>query len=117
MIHAIIIPAAIATAANTAAHAIGIDPEGVLSTLSVPLVPADGPADAEPTHWAACGRIPESARIWLEEHQDQFPGALWWRWDDQRGLVASHDGSDLGKFWDWDNCLTLAGLKRRFVTP
>lgn len=115
MTHAIIVPDAIKDAANFAASQIGVDPEGLLTTLSVPLVPITGPDDAEPTHFACCGQISDSARSWLEANQSLFPGAFWWRWDHENRLVASFDDSDLGKFWDWDNCLSTVGLKRRVV--
>lgn len=115
MIHTIIVPSAIKDAANLAASQIGVDPEGLLTTLSVPLVPEDSPDDAEPMYFACCGQISEPARKWLEANQESFPGAMWWRWDNERRLVASFDGSDLGKFWDWENCLTFAGLKRQIL--
>jgi hypothetical protein len=116
MTHAIIIPDAIRDACNQAAHELAIDPDATLDTLCVPLVPADGPDDAEPTHWGACGQIPEQARLWLSANLGMFPGAFWWRWDNDNRLVASSESGDIGKFWDWDNCLSEVGLKRR-VTP
>lgn len=117
MIHCIIVPNAIRAASNIAAHNLGIDPEGTLNTLSVPLVPTDGPDDATPSHWGCCGKVNEPARQWLQENQDGFPGALWWRWDesDSNRLVASYDSENLGQFWDWDNCLTEAGLKPQIL--
>jgi hypothetical protein len=114
MTHAIIVPDAIRAACNQAAVQLGIDPEGTLTTLSVPLVPAGGPDDAEPTHWGACGMMPEQARAFLAANLSMFPGAMWWRWNPQGGnrLVAAHESDNIGQFWDWDNCLSRAGLKR-----
>jgi hypothetical protein len=113
MTHTIIVPTAIRDACNLAAHQLGIDPAGTLDTLSVPLVPAAGPDDAEPTHWAAHGTIPQAAREYLADNLDQFPGALWWRWDAAGLLVASHDSEDLGQPWDWETSLSAAALKRQ----
>lgn len=115
MTSTIFVPVAMRDTANQAAHQLGIDPEGWLSTLSVPLVPADGPHDAAPSHYGCRGVIPEDARLWLESHQDLFPGAMWWRWGDNKRLLASHDPSSLGQFWDWDNCLASAGLQRQLL--
>jgi len=114
-IHAIIVPIAIVAACNEAAHQLGIDPLGLLNTLSVPLVPVDGPHDAEPTHMACCGRMSDEARQYLEQNQASFPGAMWWRWlpDSTPTLEASHDGENLGQFWSWERCLEVAGLKRQ----
>jgi hypothetical protein len=118
MIHAIIVPEVIRDACNEAAVQLGIDPDGTLNTLCVPLVPTEGPDDGEPTHWGARGIMPEAARDFLASNLDQFPGAMWWRWNDERRLVASHESADLGKFWDWDNCLARAGLKvRKKISP
>jgi hypothetical protein len=113
MIHAIIIPEAIRATCNQAAAELGIDPETTLNTFSVPLVPASGPDDASPTHWAACGVMPKEAREFLAANLTLFPGALWWRWDpqDANRLVAAHEPTDIGKFWDWGNCLHRADLK------
>lgn len=115
MIHALIVPAEIKDACNQAAHELAIDPAETLDTLCVPLVHDDGPDDAEPTHWGACGQIPEQARAWLAANLGMFPGALWWRWDDadSNRLVAAHEPDNIGQFWDWDNCLSRASLKLR----
>jgi hypothetical protein len=115
MIHAIIVPDAIREDCNAAAAQLGIDPEGTLNTLSVPLVPADGPDDAVATHWGARGMMPEEARAYLADNLGLFPGAMWWRWNSADGnrLVAAFEAGDIGKFWDWDNCLNRAGLKVR----
>lgn len=113
MTHAIIVPDSLRAHANLAAHQLGIDQEGLLTTLCVPLVPHTGPDDAEPTHWGACGMMPEAARDYLAGNLDQFPGAMWWRWDpqDNNRLVAAYEPDNIGQFWDWDNCLSRAGLK------
>lgn len=110
MTHSIIVPDSLRDFANQAAVSLGIDPEGTMSTLSVPLVPSDGPDDAEPTHWGACGMMPETAREYLANHLDQFPGAMWWRWDREGNLAASYDGENLGSPWSWETSLTTAGL-------
>lgn len=73
MIHAIIVPADIKDAANAAAFQIGVDPEGLLTTLCVPLVPASDSDDAEPTHFACCGQISETALEWLEAIRNLSP--------------------------------------------
>lgn len=111
MIHVIIVPEDTKDAANLAAHQAGVDPEGMLDTFCVPLVPLDGPDDATPTHWGCCGTISESSRMGLYEVREAFPTAMWWRWDSDRRLLASSEPGDLGKFWDWDNCLAEVGLK------
>lgn len=113
MIHAIIVPTAIRDACNQAAHDLNIDPEGTLNTLCVPLVPADGPDDAEPTHWGAYGQMPEEARVFLAANLAMFPGAKWWRMGNDNRLEASSEPGDLGKFWNWGNCLAELGLKRQ----
>jgi hypothetical protein len=115
MIHALIVPSEIKDACNQAAHELAIDPDATLDTLCVPLVPVDGPDDAEPTHWGACGQIPEEARLWLADNLGMFPGAFWWRWGGNRRLLASSKPGDLGKFWNWNACLTEVGLKVRVV--
>lgn len=117
MTHTIIVPATIRETCNAAAVPLGIDPEGTLDTLTVPLVPADGPDDAEPTHWAACGMIPEAARAYLASNLDQFPGAMWWRWDRHGHLAASHDSGNIGQPWSWETALSATGLKRQINPP
>lgn len=115
MIHTIIVPDSLRTHANQAAHLLGIDPSGTLDTLCVPLVPVDGPEDAAPTHWGACGSIPEAARAYLAANLEQFPGAMWWRWDDSGTLAAAHDSQHIGTPCSWDLSLLTAGVKRRIV--
>lgn len=113
MIHALIVPAAIRDTCNQAAHELGIDPEGTLETLCVPLVPADGSDDAEPTHWGACGQMSEQARLWLAANLGIFAGAMWWRINLDNRLEASSEQGDLGKYWSWQTCLNEVGLKVR----
>lgn len=117
--HVIIVPVAIAANCNQVAAWIGIDPEAMLNTLSVPLVPSAGADAATATHWAASGCMTEEQRSYLESNQEAFPGAMWWRYHDtgpQRSqLVASHDGQHLGEMWSWETCLSHAGLKRQII--
>lgn len=118
--HAIIVPAAIVAACNQAAHAVGIDPACELNTLSCALVPDDGADDVAATHYAASGCITEAQRLALETgfQGGLYPGAMWWRWDDQTGaLLASHDGLHLGEDWGWTQSLAAAGLQVRKISP
>lgn len=115
MIHAIIIPAAIKDSCNQVAVQLGIDPEGTLSTLCVPLVPVDGPDDAEPTHYGACGQMSEIAREYLAANLNRFPGAAWWRWNHAGILMASHNSLDFASVWNWDNCYKKLNLKPRVI--
>lgn len=116
MIRAFIVPDAIRSACNEVSVSIGIDPEGMLNTMCVPLVPVSGSDDAEATHWAACGKINEVAGDWLAENIPSFPGAMWWRWDDEGILVASYDSHNLGEMWGFQNCLEGSNLKRKSIT-
>lgn len=112
---AFILPASIRAPANQLAAQIGIDPEGLLTTVSVPLVPAGGPDDAEPTHYGCCGILSDAQRAQLEAASGSFPGALWWRWHetgpDEGRVVASWDGQRIGEPWGWAQSLDAAGLK------
>jgi hypothetical protein len=92
---------------NQEAVPLGIDPTASLSTFCVPLVPVDGPDDATPTHWGACGAVPDCV------DGSRFTRARWWVWNPKDGnrLVASSESGDIGKFWDWGNCLKEIGLK------
>ena len=119
MIHSIIVPPAIVDAANAAAIQLGIAPPTDLHTLTVPLVPVGDADDAEPTYYGCCGMMPESARQWLETHEDQFPGAIWWRWDNDGLLLATNTSSVIGEPWSWEDGLAYALLKTRtcHLTP
>lgn len=117
--HAILVPVSIVPACNQAAHVVGIDPAGLMTTLSCALVPASGADDAEATHYATCGCISEAQRLALETGFEggQYPGAMWWRWGDQTGtLLASHDGQHLGEAWGWSESMAAAKLKMRKVS-
>lgn len=114
-----IVPVAIVAACNQAAHVVGIDPAETLNTLSYALVPAEGADDAAATHYAASGCITEAQRLALETgfQAGAYPGAMWWRWDDQTGeLLASHDGLHLGEAWGWAQSLAAAGLQARRIS-
>src|SRR4051794_23925051 len=113
---AFILPVAIRDQANAFAAQIGIDSEALLNTLSVPLVPAAGASDAQPTHYACCGILTAAQRAQLEAASGSFPGALWWWWEEldaAQPLAASHDGAQLGEAWSWARCLEAAGLQVR----
>lgn len=119
--HAIIVPMNIVEQCNLAAYQLGIDPEGKLNTISIPLVPEDGEDDAEPTHYGAAGCMSEAQRLYLEANQASFPGARWWRWEDSMGedyrlLVASWNNENIGEWWSWKKSLTICGLKLK-ITP
>lgn len=109
--HAIIVPVAIQAACNAAAHQLGIDPEGRMDTMCIPL----GAGDAI-THYGACGTMTEAQRIYLETHQASFPGARWWRWieagENVGELAASWDDENIGEAWSWERSLTECGLSR-----
>lgn len=117
MIHGIIVPVSIKDSCNQAAHTLGIDPEGRMTTLCAPLVPDDGLDDATPTHYSARGIINEAARSWLADNVASFPGAMWWRWEaTTHVLIASWDGLHIGETWGWAACLTSAGLRHQVIT-
>lgn len=117
--HCIIIPAALQQEANEAAFVLGIDPEGVMNTFTVGLVPMSGAGDAAVTHYLACGRVTEGQRQWLESNQGLFPGARWWRWVDAGPeigqLMASDDGLLIGEAFSVQRCLEIVNLKRQFI--
>lgn len=115
MIHGIIVPDMIKDSCNQAAVGLGIDPSGMMTTLCIPLVPEDGTDDAIATHWAARGVINYAAREWLANNVASFPGAMWWRWDFDRILVASWSGENIGEEWGWSKCLESAGLKHQSI--
>lgn len=114
--HCIIIPAADQGHSNALAAQIGVDPESDLNTFSVPLVPADGPDDAEPTHYAAYGQLDR----WLAQLPGlaaTVPDARWWQLGELDGLLLRSSLGDAekhaGEPWNFERCLAAAGLKRR----
>lgn len=115
--HAIIVPAAIQAACNAAAVQLGIDPEGRMDTMCIPLQETQG---GGVTHYGATGCMNDTQRVYLEANQASFPGARWWRWidagEDKCELAASWDGENLGEDWSWDKSLQACGLIR-FTIP
>lgn len=81
MIDCIFVPDVSRVACNQAAYERGIDPEGTMTTFSVPLVPSAGEDEAEPTYWAARGAISAIGQLWVDESDASIPGVMWWRWD------------------------------------
>jgi hypothetical protein len=123
MKHIIIIPVGIIPACESVAWTLGIQEAGK-RVLCVDLVPADGDADAVSTHAAGEGKLGltdeeiETRRVALEQGFEggSFPGARWWRMDDQSILLASHNQeseTQLGNVWDFEKAISAAGLQRR----
>lgn len=110
----ILVPVALKTDANALAHSIGIDPAGKLNTVSVPCVPASGPADAEPTYYGCSGQVTDAQREALQAQLAAFPGTFWWRTGALDNIVlASSQSGDIGKSMTFDDMLASVWLKRQ----
>lgn len=136
--HYIFVPAQYVARANALAHQIGIEPDPHRGTLTIPLIPMDGPDDAEPTHWGVEGQMPEHMRAELwhmltrtpaegeAEHRDIGAAAVWLRTANHgdadcvreadgyhRRVIASHDDLRVGEMWSWVAFLAAAELRVR----
>lgn len=127
MKHIIIVPVSIVAACESAAWELGIQAHGK-RVLCVDLVPDDSDDDAETTHVAGQGKLgltdkeTESRRAALEGgfNGGSFPGAMWWRMDDQGVLLASHlreAETHAGESWDFQSAISFTGLRRPQNNP
>lgn len=108
----VIIPAALAEAAN--AQAATIDPDsGGAYTFSVPLS-ADG---ATVTHYGTSTLAKQSGHDEIVALAPQMPGASYFCINSQTGeLISTNTEATIGNPWTWQDSLQLLGLQT-YVEP